>query len=206
MYLKPSAKLEKLFNSPKLFSKFVHLKKIKFDSKSDADLIVKLRGRSKRNHLKAGASNISDQLRYLENYNSNFLEKKEIYYKVFDKNKNSYNGLVRITELNNKKKFNWESLVFAEGCTPMAPIDAMMCIYTIGFDFLDKDICGPWAVDKEHNEMISSPAVENVDMQIGGKKRVHRKRTVHRKKSVHKKRPVKKGRKTMKKSRKVRRR
>lgn len=154
MYLKPSAKLEKLFNSPKLFSKFVHLKKIKFDSKSDADLIVKLRGRSKRNHLKAGASNISDQLRYLENYNSNFLEKKEIYYKVFDKNKNSYNGLVRITELNNKKKFNWESLVFAEGCTPMAPIDAMMCIYTIGFDFLDKDICGPWAVDKEHNEMM----------------------------------------------------
>ena len=154
MYLKSSAKLDKLFNSPKLFSKFVHLKRIKFDSKSDADLIVKLRGRSKRNHLKAGASNIGDQLRYLENYNSNFLEKKEIYYKVFDKNKNSYNGLVRITELNNKKKFNWESLVFAEGCTPMAPIDAMMCIYTIGFDFLDKDICGPWAVDKKHNEMM----------------------------------------------------
>ena len=154
MGLKPSAQLEKLFNSSKLFSKFVYFKKIKFDSESDADLIIRLRGRSKSNHLKPGSSNTSDQLKYLKKYNYNFIKKKEIYYKIFDINKNSYNGLVRITELDNKKKFNWESLVFAEGCTPMAPIDVMMCIYKIGFDFLDRDICGPWAVDKKHIEMM----------------------------------------------------
>ena len=154
MNFKQSANLERLFNSPKLFSKFVHFKKIKFDSKSDADLIVKLRGRSKSNYLKAGASNISNQLKYLENYNSNFLKKKEIYYKIFDINKNSYNGVVRITELYDQKKFNYESLVFEEGCTPMAPIDVIMCIYKIGFDFLDRDICGPWSVDKKFNKMM----------------------------------------------------
>tara|TARA_B100000767_G_scaffold56495_2_gene52107 strand:+ start:1579 stop:2184 length:606 start_codon:yes stop_codon:yes gene_type:complete len=146
--------LKKLFNSSKLSSKLVNFEKIKFDSESDAALIVKLRGRSKTNYLKVGSSSVSDQLKYLENYNSNFLKKKEIYYKIFDKNKNIHNGLVRITELNNKKKFNWESLVFAEDCTPMAPIDVMMCVYKIGFDFLDRDVCGPWAVDKKYNKMM----------------------------------------------------
>ena len=151
---KNESSLDKLFSSSQLSSKLVHFEKIKFDSESDAELIIKIRGRSKSNHLKAGSSNISEQLKYLEHYNSNFLDKKEIYYKIFDKNKNSYNGLVRITELDDKKKFNWQSLVFSEGCSPMAPIDVMMCVYKIGFVFLDRDICGPWAVDKKHNEMM----------------------------------------------------
>jgi len=150
----PNDQLDKLFNSAKLSSKLVHFEKIKFDSESDAALIIKLRGRSKSNYLKVGSSSVSDQLKYLESYNSNFLEKKEIYYKIFDKNKNFYSGLVRITELNNKKNFNWESFVFSEDCTPMAPIDVMMCVYKIGFVFLDRDVCGPWAVDKKHNEMM----------------------------------------------------
>ena len=149
-----SDRLDKLFNSSKLSSKLVHFEKIKFDSESDAALIIKLRSRSKSNHLKAGSSSIDDQLKYLENYNYSYLEKNEIYYKIFDKNKKAYNGLVRITELNNKKSFNWESLVFSEDCTPMAPIDVMLSIYKIGFDFLDRDVCGPWAVDKKHTEMM----------------------------------------------------
>lgn len=150
----PNYQLDKLFKSSKLYSKFVHFEQIKYNSESDASLILKIRGRSKTNYLKVGSSSINDQLKYLENYYFNFLEKKEIYYKIFDKKKDSYNGLVRITELNNKKKFNWESLVFEEGCTPMAPIDVMMCIYKIGFVFLDKDKCGPWAVNKKHNSMM----------------------------------------------------
>lgn len=36
----------------------------------------------------------------------------------------------------------------------MATIDVMMCVYKIGFVFLDRDICGPWAVDKKHSEMM----------------------------------------------------
>ena len=146
--------LDRLFNSSILSSKLVHFEQIKFDSESDASLILKIRGRSNSNYLKLGSSNISDQLKYLENYYSKFLDKREIYYKIFDKKKDSYNGLVRITELNNKKKFNWESLVFEEGCTPMAPIDVMMCIYKIGFVFLAKDKCGPWAVDKKDNRTM----------------------------------------------------
>ena len=146
--------LSTLFNSHTLTSKLVRFEKIKFDSPIDAALIIKLRSRSKSNHLKAGSSEIDEQLEYLKRYNESYLKKNEIYYKIFDKAKNVFNGLVRITELDNIKHFNWESLVFSEECTPMAPIDVMLCVYKIGFEFLDRDKCGPWAVDKKHSEMM----------------------------------------------------
>ena len=79
--------LDRLFNSSKLSSRLVHFEQIKFDSESDANLILKIRGRSKSNYLKIGSSSTRDQLKYLENYYSKFLEKKEIYYKIFDKKK-----------------------------------------------------------------------------------------------------------------------
>jgi hypothetical protein len=143
-----------LFGSVRLSSRLVNFEKIKFDSESDAALIVKLRDRAKSNHLKRGASSIADQLTYLEKYNERYLRQDEIYYKIFDKKKEAFNGLVRLTELRKPTIFNWESFVFAENCTPMAPIDAMLCVYRIGFEFLGRDQCGPWAVDKAHKQMM----------------------------------------------------
>ena len=54
--------LDRLFNSSILSSKLVHFEQIKFDSESDASLILKIRGRPNSNYLKLGSSNISDQL------------------------------------------------------------------------------------------------------------------------------------------------
>jgi len=54
--------------------------------------------------------------------------------------------------------------------------------------------------------MISAVEPMTMEMQIGGKKRGPKKGSHHKKRTHHKKRHVKKGKKTMKKSRKVRRR
>ena len=144
----------RLFESNRLSSRLVNFEKIQFDSERDAALIIKLRNRSKSNHLRPGSTSVDDQLAYLERYNERYLMRDEIYYKLFDKSKKTFNGLVRLTELRESKIFNWESLVFAESCTPMAPIDVMLCVYRIGFEFLGRDQCGPWAVDKAHKEMM----------------------------------------------------
>ena len=122
--------------------------------KSDAELILKLRSRESSNFLRHSSGGLKNQIAYLEKYSVRNELNQEIYYKLKDKIKNKYNGVVRITELDNDDVFNWESLVFSEDCSPMAPIDVMISVYRIGFEYLKRVKCGPWDVDKRHVKMM----------------------------------------------------
>jgi hypothetical protein len=123
-------------------------------SETDAQLILDLRSRKRGNFLKIGSGLISDQLAYLQDYIKRFEANEELYFKIWDKGQGAYKGVVRLTELNSDKKFNWESFVVDEHCTPMMPIDIMISTYQFGFDFFDKKVCGPWAVDRRHDQMM----------------------------------------------------
>ena len=135
-------------------SKFIIFEPINFESLLDAQLIVDLRSRESDNFLRPSSRDLNTQVTYLANYFKRNKLNKEIYYKLMDKTKKDYNGLVRLTELNRKNVFNWESLVFSENCSPMAPIDVMISIYKIGFEFLNRSKCGPWDVNKKHEKMM----------------------------------------------------
>lgn len=123
-------------------------------SKADAKLILDLRARKRGNFLKAGGGSVADQLAYLQLYQHRFNAGEEIYFKIWDKVKASYEGVVRFTELNSGGKFNWESLVVSETCSPMVPIDVMLATYQFGFEYFNKTVCGPWAVDRRHEQMM----------------------------------------------------
>ena len=135
-------------------SKFIIFEPINFESLLDAQLIVDLRSRESDNFLRPSSRDLNTQVAYLSDYFKRNQLNKEIYYKLMDKSKKDYNGLVRLTELNKKNVFNWESLVFSENCSPMAPIDVMISIYKIGFEFLNRSKCGPWDVNKKHKKMM----------------------------------------------------
>ena len=146
--------LSQLFNLKQIETFTSFLVPIAYDNDEDAGLIVELRNR-KDSFLKINSSySISDQKLYLEKYiirNKNY---EEIYFKIFDKVKKDYKGVVRITELLSKENYNWESLVVHEDCTPMLPIDVMISIYQIGFEYLNKEKIGPWCVNKKHIKMM----------------------------------------------------
>ena len=123
-------------------------------SREDAELILNLRSRQSGNFLRQTSGGINEQLEYLQSYGVRNKLHQEIYFKLKDKQKDSFNGVVRLTNLNDEETFNWESLVFDENCTPIAPIDVMITIYKIGFEILKRKKCGPWDVDKRHERMM----------------------------------------------------
>ena len=117
------------------------------DSIEDAKLIVDIRSRKKGSFLKETSDNHVEQIIFLNSYRLRNIQHDEIYFKVFDKKKNKFNGLVRITDLKNGQIFNWQSFVCKVDCSPQLPIDVMFSIYQIGFDVFDKQLCGSFSVD-----------------------------------------------------------
>ena len=114
----------------------------------DAKLIVDIRSRKKGSFLSESAKDPLDQMKFLDSYHLRNICCEEIYFKVFDRVKNEFNGLVRITELKNGHNFNWQSFVCKLDCSPQLPIDVMFSVYQIGFEFFDKQFCGSFAVDQ----------------------------------------------------------
>ena len=144
-------KIAHLFKTNPIKGNFCHLYHVDIN---DAELIYDLRTNRKDSFLKPTQGNVEDQKKYLESYFERFAKKEEIYYKILDVKSQKFSGIVRLTEINNDKIFNWQSFVVSENTSPNTPIDAMLMIYRIGFEFLNREICGPWIVDKNFIKMI----------------------------------------------------
>jgi hypothetical protein len=144
-------KIKQLFSSDPIKSNFCQLHHINI---SDAEMVYDLRVNRKDSFLKKTTGNIDDQKKYLEGYFERFIKMEEIYYKILDTKTNKFSGVLRLTEINSDKAFNWQSFVVSEESSPNVAIDAMIMIYRIGFDFLDRDFCGPWEVDKNFTKMV----------------------------------------------------
>lgn len=143
--------LNLLFELTEIRGKFSILRPI--DVK-DAKLILDLRTRRQNNFLKATHGGIEEQISYLNSYINRFNNREEIYYKIHDPRTKTDAGVVRLTELNSSTAFNWQSLVVSEAASPQLALDAMMLIYSIGFDWLGRSVCGPWEVKKTFEKMM----------------------------------------------------
>ena len=150
----PSEMRKKILNGNIVSSEISDLVAIKSIDENDAKLILKLRNQETGNFLKKGAESLKQQISYLEQYIERFKRNEEIYYKIFDKKKDSFEGVVRLTQLTNKSVLNWESLVVSKTCTPILPIDVMMVVYDICFHIFGAEKCGPWEVKVAHENMM----------------------------------------------------
>lgn len=143
--------LNHLFETNAIKGNFCQLHHIEM---SDAELIYDLRTNRKDNYLKVALGTVNDQKKYLENYFNLFSKREEIYYKILDLKTQKFSGVLRLTEINREKVFNWQSFIAYEESSPNLALDAMLMVYRIGFEFLKRDTCGPWIVDKDFSKMI----------------------------------------------------
>lgn len=135
----------------KISSNFSELEEV---SILDAQLLFNLRSKRKNNFLNSIYGGVQEQEEYLTKYLNNKNIDGEIYYRIKDKS-NLVIGFVRITKLNYKDIFSWESYILEEGVNPIIAYDVMLIIFKIGFEYLHKKKCGPWIVKKiAHNIMI----------------------------------------------------
>ena len=125
--------------------------------------IFSLRKIKKNNSLYNKNYNLKIQQAYYKNiYLKNRLLKKEIYYKVYPINnhEDTY-GFVRITNLDEKNIFNWQSLITKKSSPPWFAIDIVVAVYNLCFNFLEKEYCEKWPVPKK------SINVKNLHIKMG---------------------------------------
>ena len=134
---------------------------------TDAEFIVNLRNGVKGIFLRKGAKTIEDQISYLKHYHEKFTKREEIYYKVINRVNNQPEALVRITEMHKKTKFSWESLISIPNAAPSIPIDIMMTVYLIGFNYFQKKVCGPWDTPKEYESMHRLHSLVGMTKKVG---------------------------------------
>lgn len=145
---------KKLFETKYVAGKTFNLVKINSNSEEDASFVIALRNRKLNNYLRTSSISLSQQMNYFKNYQLEYDEGEQIYYKIFDVSKNSFNGIVRFTELNKVGKFCYESMVVKEDISPVVPTDVVLSIYKIGFEKLGKKICGPFPVSKKNTRVL----------------------------------------------------
>lgn len=145
---------KKLFEAKYLVGKTFRLALIDPNSEQDASFVIELRNRKLNNYLRVSNITLNDQMNYFRKYQLDFERGEQIYYKIFDVSNNTFNGIVRFTELNKVRKFCYESMVVKEDISPVVPTDVVLSIYKIGFEKLDKKICGPFPVSKKNTRVL----------------------------------------------------
>ena len=120
----------------------------------DVEFTYNVRAERKNSFLKPMEGSVENQRQYIKTYLNKFSRCEEVFYKIYDKTKERYVGVVRITELKSGTVVNWESLVVEQSCSPQVPIDVMLVVYGVVFDWLERDQCGPWIVDREFGSMM----------------------------------------------------
>jgi hypothetical protein len=116
-------------------------------SEDDLQDIINIRTNKNNSVLHPISNKLTEQLAYFENYQKTKKINGEIYYKIYEKKFPKIKcGFVRITQLNNNHSFSWESFILNDDVSPHISYDVMISIYSIGFDFFKKKLCGPWNV------------------------------------------------------------
>ena len=80
-------------------------------TKDDAQLIIDIRRSAENSVLHEISSSLAAQQSYFDRYKRRFDENKEIYFKIFQKGGAKCLGLVRLTELDGDRRFNFQSLI-----------------------------------------------------------------------------------------------
>jgi len=142
-----------LFDSNlKISTKYINLVHVSLDH---ADEIYDLRKRHKSSVLKVIDNGLDQQKKYLINYFDRFDNREEIYYSIRSADSKKNYGFVRLTQLNNDFKFSYESLVINETAPKNISIDVILTMYKLGFDILQREICGPWVVPANGARVIA---------------------------------------------------
>lgn len=112
----------------------------------DANLLLKFRTSPHAATLSPVSAGLDQQENYISSYLSRHKSGVETYFKICDRQNGNIVGLVRVFGLGPGPTFNWSSLLIARDCQPFLPIDVIVAVYSIGFEYFGKTTCGPFPV------------------------------------------------------------
>lgn len=133
----------------------------------DVQYIFDIRHSARGRWLNTTSPDIGDQYIYFEKYLERFHDDDEIYYMIRDKRREQDTGIVRMTRLSESVGFGWEGLVLEEETTPGCAIDVAAVVYSMGFDWLNRETCGPWKVLKSNTRVMRMHQMMGVARAIG---------------------------------------
>lgn len=134
---------------------------------NDVPLIYSLRTSPGGAFLNSISLDIADQYIYFDKYLERNNAGKEIYYIIHDRKIGDDVGIVRFTGIDEEYAFSWESLIIRPGCTPGVAIDVHATIYGLGFNVLDRQLCGPWEIKKNNEHMLRIHQLMDVAFMVG---------------------------------------
>lgn len=133
----------------------------------DVPYIFDIRHSLRGQRLNVTSPDIADQYSYFEQYLQRYENCDEIYFMIFDKKLGRDTGIVRMTRMLEAENFGWEGLVMEAITTPGCALDVAASIYSMGFDWLRRDECGPWKVLKSNTRVMRMHEMMNVAKKVG---------------------------------------
>jgi hypothetical protein len=133
----------------------------------DVPFIFDIRHSPRGQWLNVTSPEIADQYSYFDKYLQRYENGDEIYFMIHDKKKGRDSGIVRMTRILEPKNFGWEGLVMTPDSTPGCALDVAASIYSMGFDWLERDECGPWKVLKANVRVMRMHELMKIARKIG---------------------------------------
>lgn len=135
-------------------------------TESDIPFVFEIRRSERSTMMNPTSPDIAEQYSYFEKYLDRLNNGDEIYYMIHDKKLNLDIGVVRLTEIRREKVFGWESLILKSESTPGCFLDISASIYAMGFEWLEKEECGPWVVMKSNERVMKVHEVIDIARKV----------------------------------------
>lgn len=119
----------------------------------DAQTIFDWRKSVRARYLNAIPDDIQEQYGYIERARKKFDAGTEAYV-IIENLASRPVGCLRITELNSKNQLNYHSLFFIDSIDPNITLNVIFSIYQLCFEVLERDIFGPFPVNKNNTRVI----------------------------------------------------
>ena len=133
----------------------------------DVPFVFDIRHSKRAQLLNPTSPDIADQYLYHENYLERFSSGDEVYYMIHDKKLNRDVGIVRMTRIGERDGFGWEGLVMDPETTPGSAVDVAATVYSMGFEWLRKEECGPWVVPRGLKRVMKMHEMMGIARKIG---------------------------------------
>jgi hypothetical protein len=82
------------------------------------------------------------------------VRQRERYFILRDPHTSVRHGAVRITRLDDPITMGWESLIVESDASPTLAIDAILSVYSLAFQVLERQRLGPWRVRTANSHML----------------------------------------------------
>ncbi len=132
-------------------SRFVHFTEV---CEGDVDFLYELRSNLRGAHLSDSVDRRTHEAFLAARIHDRQVRHHERYFILRDPQTSVRHGAVRVTRLDDPTAVGWESLIVEPDASPTLAIDAILSVYSLAFQVLERQRLGPWRVRTSNAQML----------------------------------------------------